>query len=633
MRIKPNDYFTSLLEALQAEKEEARSRFVRETSQKTLKERIESGICLSPVRLAQIGYQGMEVWYLHFRILNLQASHRAWRVGDAVRVLPRGDASSIECRGVVVQWAEGKEITVAVSGDQLPDFLEEGEQYTVEQVPDEQSLLQMEKALQAWQKEEESSRMHLFEVFSGQYTPSFRQPETSPRLPDFLNEKQQQAIRKILTANELALLHGPPGTGKTNTLVQAIKATLETEKQVLVTAPSNTAVDILCERLAAEGLRVLRIGHPARVDEQLWQFTVDAQKQKHRDFKRLKEWYRQAEEYRHLAGKYKRSYGKEEAEQRRLLYREARKVQQDAKELEAHILKDLVEQAQVICATPVGCAHPLLDGLHFNTVFVDEAAQALEPALWIPLLKANRLVMAGDHCQLPPTVLSDNPKAQVLQRTLFEKLIQAYPQAACMLEVQYRMHPVIMEFPSRHFYEGKLEAAPAITTRAAEPPEVITFIDTAGTGFEERKNADGSYFNEGEARVLYKHFEEEWGGRALSSPVQAGIITPYSAQVSVLKDMFGSMPLPPGMQLKISTVDGFQGQECEVVYISMVRSNENMEIGFLKDIRRMNVAMTRAKYRLVVIGDSSTIGAHPFYESFLRYVEDIGAYRSAWEWM
>lgn len=634
MKVKPTDYFRQLLEALQAEKEEARSRFVHETAQKTLKERIEAGTCLSPVRLEQLHYQGMEVWYLRFRLLNQQSTDRAWRGGDTVRLLPKSDEAS-ECRGVMVRWVEGKELEVAISAAQLPDFLEEGEQYTIEQIPDEQSFLQMEEALKAWQQEEDPQRIHLFEVLSGQKKPSFQPPDSMPALPSFLNDVQREAVYKLLSADEVALLHGPPGTGKTNTLVQAIKAALETEKRVLATAPSNTAVDILCERLAAEGVHVLRIGHPARVDEQLWQFTVDAQKQKHPDFKRLKEWYRQAEEYRALAGKYKRSYGKEEIEQRRLLYREARKVRQDAQQLETQILRELIEQAQVICATPVGCAHPLLEGMHFNTVFVDEAAQSVEPAIWIPLMKARRLIMAGDHCQLPPTVLSDSPQAQRLQQTLFEKLMHAHPEAACMLDLQYRMHPAIMEFPSRHFYEGKLQAAPTLGKHimALPPSGVITFIDTAGTGFEEKQNVDGSFFNEGEVRVLCKHLEEEWGSAPASAPVQIGVISPYSAQVALLKELLQAQPLPSHIQLKISTVDGFQGQECEVIYISMVRSNETMDIGFLKDIRRMNVAMTRAKYRLVVIGDSSTVGTYPFYESFLQYVESIGAYRSAWEWM
>ncbi|NIK74746.1 superfamily I DNA and/or RNA helicase [Thermonema lapsum] len=633
MKIKPSDYFAPLFEALQAEKEETRRRFISDVAQKTLKEKIEAGICLSAVRLEQLAYQGMDVWYLRFRLLNRSVLGHTWRVGDALRIVLES-AETKDCRGILVRWAEGKEIEVAVSATQLPDFLEEGARYALEQLPDEQSILQMEQAMNIWQQLENPRQKLLFEVLSGQRQPSFCVPKTTQELPSFLNAKQHEAISKILSAHELFLLHGPPGTGKTNTLVQAIKAVAGTERQVLATAPSNTAVDILCERLAAEGLRVLRIGHPARIDEQLWQFTVDAQKQKHRDFKRLKEWYRQAEEYRHLAGKYKRSYGKEEAVQRRLLYKEARQVQQDAKDLEKNILRELVEQAQVICATLVGCAHPLLDGMRFGTVFVDEAAQALEPAVWIPLLKADRLVMAGDHCQLPPTVLSPAPEAQILQQTLFEKLIHAYPEAACMLEIQYRMHPVIMEFPSQHFYKGKLQAAPTLSASIMHcaPPQVITFIDTAGTGFEESKSAEGSFFNEGEARVLYRHLEEEWGRASLSDVVQVGVISPYSAQVALLKELLQSLPLPTRIQLKISTVDSFQGQECEVIYISMVRSNENMDIGFLNDIRRMNVAMTRAKYRLVIIGDSSTVGGHPFYEALLRYVEDIGAYRSAWEW-
>lgn len=470
------------------------------------------------------------------------------------------------------------------------------------------------------------------------------QPSFDTTVPPYinsqLNDSQQAAVNKILQANELAIVHGPPGTGKTTTLVQAIKAILSREHgQVLVVAPSNTAVDLLSEKLAAENMEVLRVGNPARVSDQLMSLTLDSKMSGHSAMKEIKKMKQRAAEFKNMAHKYKRNFGKAEREQRKALFEEAHKIMKDVGNTEQYIIDDLLRKADVITATLVGSNHYTVRNQKYHTVVIDEAGQALEPACWIPILKARKVVLAGDHCQLPPTIKSDEAARGGLGTTLLEKCVSLFPGAVTLLEEQYRMHKHIMGYSSQVFYENKLKAHRSVEERRLFDTDTpILFVDTAGCGFEE-KNDGNSISNPEEAALLYRHLEQLTGVisdhyTAENFPTVA-IISPYSQQVMILQDLLQhQQALAPYLdKITVNTIDSFQGQERDIVYISMTRSNADNKIGFLSEIRRMNVAMTRARKKLVVIGDSATLSRLPFYEGFIGYAESLGNYQSAWEYM
>jgi predicted DNA helicase len=354
---------------------------------------------------------------------------------------------------------------------------------------------------------------------------------------------------------------------------------------------------------------------------------------------------KQADEYNRLAHKYKRHFGKAEREQRKLILAEARKLSKEANTTEKYIIDSIFEKAQVITCTLVGAANRIMGNKLFQTVFIDEAAQALEPATWIPILKASRVVFAGDHCQLPPTVKSLKAGKEGLGVTLFEKCI-ARQQVAVMLNVQYRMHQDIMQFSNRVFYHNELKAHESVAQRVLGKDEWLaqpfTFIDTAGCGYEEKFNPQTqSVSNPEEANLLLRYLQELMSHipypteESIADNLRIGIISPYRAQVEYLQENLPDYELLAASKafISIGTVDGFQGQERDIICISLVRSNDRNEIGFLQDVRRMNVALTRAKMKLIVIGDSATLANHPFYKDFLSYVEEINAYKSAWEFM
>jgi predicted DNA helicase len=455
-----------------------------------------------------------------------------------------------------------------------------------------------------------------------------------------LNVAQQAAVEKILSAQSLAIVHGPPGTGKTTTLVRAIKALIQQERQqVLVVAPSNAAVDLLSEKLTDAGLNVVRVGNPARVSEGQMALTLDSKMAVHNSMKEMKRLRKQAAEYRDMAQKYKRSFGREEREQRKALFAEARNISREVERTEQYIIDDVLSKADIITATLVGANHYSIRHLQYQTVVIDEGGQALEPACWIPLLKARKVVMAGDHCQLPPTIKSEEAAKGGLGTTLMEKCVALHPEAVVLLEEQYRMHETIMGFSSSEFYDNRLMAHPAVAHRLLFPgDQPLLFIDTAGCGYEEKWEGT-SISNPEEAMFLVKHLSGLVNQlKTLNTETtfpSIAVISPYKHQVEVLKGQVAERPelMDLGSVLAVNTIDSFQGQERDVVYISMTRSNAESVIGFLSEVRRMNVAMTRARKKLVVIGDSATLSQFPFYADFIAYAQEQHAYQSAWEFM
>jgi len=632
------EYFNKLLDLLKMEKEEDQNAYLKLTRSATVAERRANGLTWYPIairgsEMSRGDYITVELE----RTTHHELSHQL-RFGASAVLFSNHDPHNDRLEGVISHQS-GNKLKITLRTDELPDWSRDGK-LGIDVLFDNNSYDEMQNALKTaaapFEKEEDG---RLVKILTGESVPSFNPGVHTYLLPK-LNIMQQTAVDKILAAQELAIVHGPPGTGKTTTLVQAIKAMIkQNHQQILVVAPSNTAVDLLSEKLADEGLNVLRVGNPARVSEKLMSLTLDYKMAGHPSMKDIKNLKKQAGEYKNMAHKYKRNFGKAEQEQRRALFTEAHKIMKEVGNTEQYIMDDLVNKAQVITATLVGSNHYTIRGRKFHTVVIDEAGQALEPACWIAILKAEKVIFAGDHCQLSPTIKSNAAAKNGLSTTLLEKCIALHPEAVVLLEEQYRMNEVIMGYSSKVFYENKLQAHESVARRvltADEPP--LAFIDTAGCGFEE-KSEGTSTVNPEEAVFLLKHLTQLVQKLALSYAIEnfpaIAVIAPYKQQIYVLKDLLLNAPELQvyAASITVNTIDSFQGQERDIVYIGLTRSNTDGIIGFLSDIRRMNVAMTRAKKKLVVIGDSATLSRSDFYAGFIGYAEQNNAYQSAWEFI
>ncbi|MEJ5055302.1 IGHMBP2 family helicase [Sphingobacterium sp. MYb382] len=607
----------------------------------SLQERKEQGVTWFPIAITQseLG-RGDYLTITVSKTNNLAEGHK-FRFGMPVSLFSNHDANEDRVNGII-SYVSRDTMRISFKFDELPDWSRRGK-LGVDLLFDENSYKEMQDALVEAEKlradktHGEFVRQLIGESPLREHVAS----ATSSYNNAHLNASQNLAIQQVLAANPLTILHGPPGTGKTTTLVHAVKALVKQDnEQILLVAPSNTAVDLLTERLSNQGIDVVRIGNPVKVSAHLQELTLDAKVENHQANKESKTLAKQARAYMDMAQKYKRSFGRSEREQRKALMEESRKIRKEIDKIQDYVVEDVLSKAAVITATLVGANQHTIRNRHYQTLIIDEAAQALEPACWIPLLKANRVVLAGDHCQLPPTVKATSKAGQGLYVTLFEKLVNNYPSAVSLLNVQYRMNSQIMKYPSDVLYKGALQAAPAVADWSLpQDNSPIIFIDTAGAGFEETQIDNGT-FNGGEAYFLRQHLSSMVQDLAISSAngdtefPSIGVVAPYRKQAGFLKEIIAEDDSlkPYEKSLQIHTIDSFQGQEKDIIYISLTRSNGQQQIGFLSDIRRMNVAMTRAKKKLVVIGDSSTIGQHPFYKGLLDYVTSLDAYHSVWEW-
>ncbi|HEY5751014.1 MAG TPA: AAA domain-containing protein [Chryseolinea sp.] len=606
---------------------------------RSLHQRTQDGTTWYPLRLKRDYIGTGERLIIEVERTSHREQPHAFQSGKSVNVFSNGSGKPDRDHvSGVINYVRDDNMVITLNAEELPDWI--GDTLLgVDVMFEEMTYREMEFALKEVMKAEEDRVAELREILLGSATAQRQQdrPEKPAPIPG-LNTSQQQALDSI-DGMDVGFIHGPPGTGKTTTLVQAIARTVKEEQQVLVCAPSNAAVDLLTDKLSDQQLSVLRIGHPARVTEQTLSKTLDVRISEHAHYQELRALRKKMEQLRSSALKYKRDFGYQERQQRKMLLQESKALKADADLLEFYIVNDLLQNTQVICCTLVGSSHPVLRGKKFKTVFIDEAAQALEPACWIPILRSRRVIFAGDHQQLPPTIKSNEAAKQGLAKTLFEKGMGRQPQTSTMLTVQYRMHEAIMKFSSAYFYQDELIADESVKhelLRPNEPP--IDFIDTAGCGFAEEQDKETlSRFNEEEGRLLMSQVEalveaigqEEWMERRLT----LGIITPYRAQVDYLHKLAESSAIlePLHGLITINTVDAFQGQERDIIAISFVRSNDKSEVGFLGDIRRTNVAMTRARKKLIMIGDSATLGSHPFYLDLIEYVQEGGFYKSAFE--
>ena len=467
----------------------------------------------------------------------------------------------------------------------------------------------------------------------------------------WLNPTQERAVNEVLWAKDVAIVHGPPGTGKTTTLVEAINETLMRESQVLVCAQSNMAVDWISEKLVDRGINVLRIGNPTRVNDKMLGFTYERRFESHADYPQLWAIRKAIRDLRKNRKKGSENY-----------HQKMDRLKSRAAEIELRINAELFGEARVIACTLVGSAHHLLEGMKFGTLFIDEAAQALEAACWIPMKRASRVILAGDHCQLPPTVKSIAALRAGLGKTLMERIAENKPEVVTLLKIQYRMNDEIMRFSSDWFYGGKVESAPQIKYRSVlDYDHPITWIDTSNeenqitiegedapedsasassAASAANQNSDLNFkeqfvgesfgrINKAEAELtlltLAEYFTKIGKQRVLEERIDVGIISPYRAQVQYLKKLIKKYEFfkPYRRLISVNTVDGFQGQERDVILISLVRSNDEGQIGFLKDLRRMNVAMTRARMKLIILGNKDTMTKHPFYKKLWEYVEAI----------
>ena len=538
-----------------------------------------------------------------------------------------------------VNYVDGDRMVITVP-DSAPllDLQQATEEIGIQLSFDETSYKLMFEALDRTMKAKNNRLAYLRDLFySHQKAAKFTfEPMRFP----WLNPTQEKAVNEVLWAKDVAIVHGPPGTGKTTTLVEAINETLMRESQVLVCAQSNMAVDWISEKLVDRGVNVLRIGNPTRVNDKMLGFTYERRFEAHPDYPQLWAIRKAIRELRKNRKKGSESY-----------HQKLERLKSRTTELEIRINSELLGEARVIACTLVGSAHRLLEGMKFGTLFIDEAAQALEAACWIPMRRASRVILAGDHCQLPPTVKSIAALRAGLGKTLMERIAENKPEVVTLLKIQYRMNEEIMRFSSDWFYHGEVESAPQIKYRSIlEDDSPIMWIDTSNE--ENQVTIEGDDVVSGEKRddmnfheqfvgesfgrinkaeadltllTLAEYLTQVGKRRVLEESIDVGIISPYRAQVQYLKRLLKKYEFfkPYRRLISVNTVDGFQGQERDVILISLVRSNDEGQIGFLKDLRRMNVAMTRARMKLIILGDKSTMTKHPFYQKLWEYVEDL----------
>lgn len=448
--------------------------------------------------------------------------------------------------------------------------------------------------------------------------PASRYTFDAMRFP-WLNASQEKAVNEVLWAKDVAVVHGPPGTGKTTTLVEAIFETLRRESQVLVCAQSNMAVDWISEKLVDRGINVLRIGNPTRVNDKMLSFTYERRFEAHPDYPQLWSIRKAIRELRQQR-KHADSW-----------HQKMDRLKSRATELELRIRSSLFGEARVIASTLTGAANRVLEGEKYSTLFIDEAAQALEAACWIAIRKAGRVILAGDHCQLPPTVKSIMALKGGLGKTLMERIVENKPETVTLLKMQYRMNEQIMKFSSEWFYHGMVESAPTVSHRGILDYDTpMMWIDTAECdGKEEFVGENFGRINRAEAELtlqtLQQYLEKIGKQRILEESIDVGIISPYRAQVQLLRKELRKREFfrPYRHLLTVNTVDGFQGQERDIILISLVRSNDGGDIGFLRDLRRMNVAITRARMKLIILGSSETMTSHPFYKKLYEYVGQL----------
>ncbi|MBW0434681.1 AAA family ATPase [Leptospira yasudae] len=614
---------------LEREKKEEDSLFSKDWLSRPLQDRVQLGITLYPLVYEEqsLGREGS--WILTFRFPDQEEYPAKFQSGAPVQIGKNED----RVRAILVSLHKEK-IRIAI--DEVPEWAEEGKCF-LDLLPDETSYKEMFSALDALSAASKGTRLYVNrELLLGYGKPdpiALRDGDRSRvlgRMSGTLNESQKNAALHAVLSEDVTIIHGPPGTGKTTTLTEIVSQIVAEEKKVLVSAPTHSACDLLVESISERGIPVLRLGHPARISEAALHTTLDYKLFHHPDGKLLSEYRRDVIEISKQAKKFKRNFGEKEREERKNLFAEVKELKKTIRSMEKGLVDSLISSHSVIVSTPVASAKTVLEGRSFDFCVLDESSQALEPAAWIPILKSDRVILAGDHKQLPPTLFSEKNS---LELTLFEKAAERLETSGrvFLLDTQYRMKDEIAAFPSREFYGNKLRSGRPEKERISAFPETFPFlnafqwIDTAGTDSEEIA-VDDSLTNPFEAdlqvRLCESLKENDWPEEEIT------ILSPYRAQVRLISEKLKEAGFS---KIGVSTIDSFQGRENRCILLGFVRSNAEGRSGFLKESRRINVGMTRARDLLLCIGDSSTLSEDPFLSKLIQFAEDMEVFRTAWE--
>ncbi|WP_016752075.1 AAA domain-containing protein [Leptospira kirschneri] len=611
---------------LEREKKEEDSIFSKDWLSRPIPDRIRQGITLYPIVYEEqtLGREGS--WTLTFRFSNQEEYPIKFQTGAPVQLGKNED----RIRAILVSLHKEK---IKISIEEVPEWAEEGKCF-LDLLPDETSYKEMFHALDVLGSATKGTRLYVNrELLLGYVKPdliSIRDSDRSRilgRISTFLNESQKNAVVHSVLSEDVMIIHGPPGTGKTTTLTEIVSQLVAEEKKILVSAPTNSACDLLVESISARGISVLRLGHPARVNEIAIHSTLDYKLFHHPDGKLLNEYRKDVIEISKQAKKFKRNFGEKEREERKNLFMEVKELKKTIRSMEIGLIDSLVSSHPVIVSTPVASARDILENRTFDFCVLDESSQALEPAFWIPILKSDRVILAGDHKQLPPTLFSEKNS---LETTLFEKAAQRLEShgRVFLLDTQYRMKEEIVSFPSKEFYSDILKSG---RPEKEKIPETFPFlnafqwIDTAGTDSEEviiNDSISNPFEADLQVRLCFLLKENDWPEEEIT------ILSPYRAQVRLISEKLKDVGLT---KINVSTIDSFQGRENRCILLGFVRSNPEGRSGFLKESRRINVGMTRARDLLLCIGDSSTLSQDPFLCKLIRFAEEKEVFRTAWE--
>ena len=594
--------------------------FRKQTETMGLQRKIKRGDAWFPIKLGKNYYNSLNQLAIEVERLDDNEIEHNFEFGRPVCFFSVDDKKNIKYlkSSGSVSYADGDRMVVIIPDDGQITGLYDKNDIGIQLFFDESSYKLMFDALDRAINAKDNRMATLRDLFyskqeAGKFT------FAASAFP-WLNKTQEHAVNEVLWAKDVMVVHGPPGTGKTTTLVEAIYETLRRENQVLVCAQSNMAVDWISEKLVDRGVNVLRIGNPTKVNDKMLSFTYERRFESHPDYPQLWSIRKAMREMRQNRKRGDRNY-----------HQKIDSLKSRATEIEVRINAELFGEARVIASTLVGSANRLLDGQKFGTLFIDEAAQAMEAACWIPIRKATRVIFAGDHCQLPPTIKSIAAMNAGLGKTLMERIVENKPDVVTLLKTQYRMNDDIMRFSSDYFYNGELESAPQIKYRGILDYDIpMMWVDTAGMDSKEEFVGESfGRINKQEAELtlttLEEYFNKIGKERILEERIDVGIISPYRAQVQYLRRLIQKKEYfkPYRRLISVNTVDGFQGQERDVILISLVRANNEGQIGFLRDLRRMNVAITRARMKLIILGDSDTMGKHPFYKKLYEYIKNL----------
>ncbi len=625
------DYLAILTQCIELEQEEEKKQYHALSKYLNHQDKIKSGVLLKGLLCIRKYFAAGDQQELEFEYHVSIGRSSKFRVGMACTLSSPDDESSAKA---TVSFLRSKTIKVLLHSDADIDWVRaERGKYNLETIYDNRPYQVMLNAIRGLEETNRTELNELIQICAGS---DIRETSlaTTSSLDSFqihsLNKSQNASIVKCLNSPFVSVIHGPPGTGKTTTIIELVRALRIRQQKVLVTASSNNAVDLVAEGLLHRQVEVLRIGNIARVSDTLIESTLNEKVKNHKDWTRIKQIKIEAEEARKAAGKWKRSFGEDERRQRQSMYQEYKELKKWSKDLEHKITTDIIDRAPVVATTLIGASHHSITDIIYDYVIIDEASQALEPECWNVILKAKKIILVGDHKQLPPTIKSQKAKQEGLELTLLDKLM-SHRELSSFLDTQYRMHPMILAFPNDQFYQGLLQSARDPKSYSVKTIPALLHIDTCGCGFEEKMNKHTrSYYNDGEFFILrefiYRHLED-------LQTATVGIMAPYAEQVRYLRSQFQKDEKLSTLQADIDSIDGFQGREREVIFLLFTRSNDRSEIGFLKDKRRLNVALTRAKDHLITIGDSATLASDHSYIKLINHVEENESYSSAYGYM